>query len=107
MAEDAGIAKEELLKYAAHAESFSSHPISKGVVNSFKEDVEKEQITDVTEIAGHGVTAICFGKKVAVGNEKLMSAQGIAVPEKNMGPAAGQTGVYVAVDNIYVGFIIL
>lgn len=105
--ENAGITKEELLKYAAYAESFSSHPISKGVVNSFDESVVKEQVTEVTEIAGHGVTALCFGKKVAVGNEKLMSAQGIAMPERMTRPAAGQTGVYVAVDNIYAGCIIL
>ena len=94
MAENAEMSEEELLRYAAHAESFSSHPISKGVVNSYKELVSKDKVSEVSEIAGHGVTATCFGKKVAVGNEKLMSAQGIVMPEKTVGPDAGQTGVY-------------
>lgn len=107
MAEGANVTEEELLRYAAHAESFSSHPISKGLVNSYKGVVSKEQITEVSEIAGHGVTANCFGKKVAVGNEKLMTLQGIALPVPLAGPAAGQTGVYVAVDNVYAGCVIL
>lgn len=107
VSENAQVSKEELLRYAAHAESFSSHPISKGIVDSLKEAIDKTQVSDVTEIAGHGITAKCFGKEVAVGNRKLMERMGIALLECEDILDAGGTSVYVAIDNCFAGCMIL
>ena len=107
VSENAQVSKEELLRYAAHAESFSSHPISKGIADSLKEAIDKSQVSDVTEIAGHGITAKCFGKEVAVGNRKLMERMGITLSECEDILDAGGTSVYVAIDNCFAGCMIL
>lgn len=94
---------EKLLECVAHAESFSSHPISKSIVNSYGGVIDKNRVTDVEEIGGNGVTATVDGKKLAVGNHKLMNRLGIEYKEcSHIG-----TIVHVAIDNVYAGHIVI
>ena len=93
--------KRELLKYAALAESYSSHPISSSLKKAFKEDMSKDTIENVEEFSGHGIKAKVNGEDVCVGNEKLMNSIGITCPECYH---AG-TVVHVAIDGIYAGHI--
>lgn len=96
-----GFSDDELIYYAAHAESGSSHPISVSLKNSYGKKTELSRVSGIEEIAGHGVVAVVDGKKVGAGNLKLMDMLGIkAESEHNEG-----TGVYVAVDGKYAGCI--
>lgn len=92
-----------LLYYAAHAESYSSHPISKSLREAYGEPVRNEAVTDVEEIGGHGVTARVDGHEVAAGNAKLMRKMDL--------PYAEDTGigtlVHLAVDGVYAGHILI
>lgn len=95
--------EKELLEYAAMAESYSLHPISKSLCKAYGKEADQSAISDVEEISGKGVTAVINGKKVAVGNEKLM--QLLMVPyEKAEGYG---TLVYVAIDGNYEGNIVI
>lgn len=93
--------KREVLKYAALAESYSSHPISASLKNEFKEDMSKDVIENVEEFSGHGIKARVNGEDVCVGNEKMMDTIGITCPDCYH---AG-TVVHVAINGIYAGHI--
>lgn len=94
---------EELLEYAALAESFSTHPISKSLVEAYGKPVDQSRVTDVQEISGHGVIAKVDGTSVACGNEKLMSQMNLtALPCQQAG-----TVVHVAVNGVYSGYILI
>lgn len=97
------IPKEELIELAACAESYSTHPISKSLQKAYGKDIDKDQISDVQEISGHGVIACVDGKSVAAGNEKLMKKIGADYKTCNQ---IG-TVVHVAVDNQYAGQILI
>ena len=66
--------EDELLEYAAYAESYSSHPISKSLKNAYGKELDASNVSDVEEISGHGVTAKVNGRQVAAGNAKLMKS---------------------------------
>lgn len=95
--------KEKVLEYAALAESFSSHPISKSLKNAYGKEIDQTRVTDVEEIGGHGITAKVDGISVAAGNYKLMKKLGIAYHESD------QIGtiVYMAVNGNYEGYIVI
>ena len=93
--------KDELLKIAAYAESFSNHPIARSITESYGKEINKQDIKDYEEISGHGVSAIIEGKKVLLGNSKLMKKIGITVKEENN----SATVVYIAIDEKYAGKI--
>ncbi len=96
-----GTSKEQLIEYAAYAESGSSHPISVSLKKAYGKEMSLERVYDIEEIAGHGVKAIVDGKTVYAGNLRLMNKMGISVScEYDEG-----TMVYVAVDNNYAGCI--
>lgn len=96
-----GFTEEELLYYAAYAESGSSHPISVSLKKAFAEEMSLDKVSDITEIAGHGVSAVVDGRKVFAGNARLMNKENIAIEaEHDEG-----TAVYVAVDGVYAGCI--
>ncbi|MGN1180014.1 MAG: heavy metal translocating P-type ATPase [Suilimivivens sp.] len=95
--------EEKLLEYAALAESFSSHPISKSLKKAYGKEIDQSRVTDVEEISGNGVTAKVDGMKVAAGNARLMKHLGIAYQECSQ---AG-TVVYMAVDGVYAGCILI
>ena len=86
---------EELLKYAAIAESVSSHPIAKAIRNEYGKSTE---IVDVTEISGCGVKAVIDGKEILAGNAKFVGAEEIEV---------SGTVVYVSIDGKYAGNIVI
>ncbi len=94
---------EELLRYAAYAESYSNHPISKSLQRAYGKRIDKSLVSDVEEIGGHGLTARVDGKQVAIGNAKLMERLSIDYQEcHHVG-----TVVHVAVDGLYAGHILI
>lgn len=95
--------KEKLLEYAACAESFSSHPISKSIQKAYGKEIDKSRVTDVQEISGNGVTAKVDDIPVAAGNGKLMKLLGIEYQECHQ---VG-TVVHLAVDGTYAGHILI
>ena len=98
-----GFTEEELLEYAAYAESYSSHPISKSLKNAYGKELDASNVSDVEEISGHGVTAKVNGRQVAAGNAKLMKSLNLVYTE-NTGVG---TVVHVAVDGKYAGYILI
>ena len=96
-----GITKEQLIEYAAYAESGSSHPISVSLKKAYGKEMSLERVNDIEEIAGHGVKAVVDGKTVYAGNLRLMNKMGISVTREY----DDGTMVYVAVDNHYAGCI--
>lgn len=101
----AAITEDLLLEYAAHAESYSNHPISKSLKSAYEKDktLDQKLVSDVTEIAGQGVVANYSGKKIAAGNLRLMESIGARCE----GPTEVGTVVFVAVDSVYAGYIII
>lgn len=94
---------EELLKYAAYAESFSNHPIAMSLKEAYHKKIDSKKVTDTKEISGKGVEAKVDGKKVLVGNDKLMKDMNIKYDKcDDIG-----TIVYVIVDNKYFGYIVI
>lgn len=99
----AALSREELVEYAACAESYSSHPISKSLQKAYGKEIDKNRVTDVKEISGKGVTAQVDGRLVAAGNGKLMEQLGVPYTVCN---EVG-TLVYVAVDGRFAGCILI
>ncbi len=100
--------KEELLKLAAYAESYSTHPISKSIRNAYNKNIDTNVISDIEEISGHGVCADIKGRKILVGNKKLMEQYGIdTTPTQSFIDKKTGTFVYVSVDGVYAGCIII
>lgn len=94
---------EELLKYAAYAESFSNHPIAMSLKEAYHKKIDSKKVTDTKEISGKGVEAKVDGKKILVGNDKLMKEENIKYDKcDDIG-----TIVYVIVDNKYSGYIVI
>lgn len=96
-----GFSQDELLYYAAYAESGSSHPISLSLKKAYADKLELERVSGIEEVAGHGVKAVVDGKKVAAGNVKLMNKVGASVTSEH----DDGTAVYVAIDGMYAGCI--
>jgi len=96
-----GFSKQEVLRLAAYAEVHSNHPIAKSILEVFEGVVDETLVKDYKEIAGHGTMANVDGKKVLVGNEKLLKNEGITFSNEDY---VG-TVVHVAVDGIYAGYI--
>lgn len=96
-----GFSQDELLYYAAYAESGSSHPISLSLKKAYADKLELERVSGIEEVAGHGVKAVVDGKKVAAGNVKLMNKVGASVTSEY----DDGTAVYVAIDGVYAGCI--
>lgn len=99
----AGMTEAELLEYAALAESYSGHPISKSLQKAYGKSADQNRIGEVEEISGNGVKAVIDGKEVAVGNDKLMKKLGVSYEESN---EIG-TIVHVAIDGKYAGNILI
>ncbi|MCD8346858.1 MAG: cadmium-translocating P-type ATPase [Lachnospiraceae bacterium] len=97
------LAKEQLLEYAALAESASSHPISKSLQRAYGKPIDRSRVSDIEEISGNGVTANVDGKTIAAGNAKLMNRLGIAYKDcHHVG-----TVVHIAIDGQYAGHILI
>ncbi|MBU5480458.1 heavy metal translocating P-type ATPase [Blautia sp. MSJ-19] len=95
--------QEKILEYAALAESFSTHPISRSLKSAYGKEIDQNRVTDVEEISGNGVTAKVDGISVAVGNTKLMKRIGVEAVECHQ---VG-TVIHVAIDGVYAGHILI
>lgn len=94
---------EKLLEIASLAESFSTHPISKSLQKAYGKPLDKSRVQDVKEVGGHGISALVDGKRVLVGNGKLMAQEKIEYLECH---SVG-TIVHVAIDGKYAGHIVI
>lgn len=107
----AGISEAKLLELAAYAESFSDHPISQSICEAYgksgkdgeKAEIDKERISNVEEIAGHGVSAIVDGNEILAGNDKLMKVKNISYQPVD---EAG-TVIHLAQGGQYLGYILI
>ncbi|WP_347161624.1 heavy metal translocating P-type ATPase [Peptostreptococcus anaerobius] len=98
-----GFSKEQVLEYAAQAESFSNHPIAKSILAAYGKEMDQSVISDYKEISGYGISVMAGEKKVFAGNTKLMDTECI---EYTTCEKVG-TKVYVAVDGQYAGCILI
>ena len=93
----------QLLELAAYAEDYSNHPISLSIKTAYGEKIDSSRISDVQEIAGHGVRAVIDGKKILAGNAKLMEKEHVRyAPSSSVG-----TVVYLACNGKYAGCIVI
>ncbi len=99
------ITSDQLLEYTAYVESYSNHPISKSLKNAYEEsgNIDSSLVSEVEEIAGQGVVATYSDKRIAAGNLRLMESMGVECD----GVSEVGTVVFVAVDNVYAGYIII
>ncbi|MBS6161807.1 MAG: cadmium-translocating P-type ATPase [Firmicutes bacterium] len=95
--------EKKLLEYAALAECASSHPISKSLLKAYGQEIERNRVTDIQEISGHGVVAKVDGHEVAAGNSKLMKQLGVEYKDCH---EVG-TIIHIAVDKKYEGHIVI
>ncbi len=97
------VTRDELITYAAFAESFSNHPIATSIVKAYGMEVANDSIENYEEVSGHGVKAIVLGKEVLAGNYKLMNKENISYAQvETIG-----TVVHIAVDKEYAGYIVI
>ncbi len=99
----AAMTESRLLELAALAESASSHPISKSLLQAYGKEIDLDRVSEIREYSGEGVTATVDGCAVAAGNHRLMTRLGLDIPATD---AAG-TLVYLAVDGVYAGCIVI
>lgn len=98
-----GFDESTIVGLASYAECASNHPISISLKKYFGKEIKRDSVSDIEEIAGHGVSAVVNGHKVYAGNIKLMHKENIAVDaEHNEG-----TVVYVSCDGVYAGCIVI
>jgi Zn2+/Cd2+-exporting ATPase len=98
-----GFSRDSLLELAANAESYSNHPIALSVMKEFGKAVERDKLSDYTEIAGHGVSVNLNGRTILAGNQKLMAKAGIGFQESQ---SVG-TKVYIASDGVFAGCVVI
>ena len=97
------IPEDKLLEYAALAESSSSHPISKSIINAYNKPIDRNRITNIEEISGHGVIATVDGVNVTIGNDKLMDKYNISYEKCHK----SGTLIHIALDGKYAGHIVI
>ena len=98
-----GFTKEQVLEYAAQAESYSNHPIAKSIQEAFGKTIDQSVLSGYEEISGHGIRVLIGGKRVLAGNSKLMDSEEVSYAACQ---SAG-TKVYIAVDGRYAGCIVI
>ena len=97
------LSKDELISFAAYAESYSNHPIATSILKAYNKEVVKDDIENYEEISGHGVKVKVLGKEILAGNYKLMNKENIPYQQVE---AIG-TVVHVALDKEYAGYIVI
>ena len=97
------IEEAQILEYAALAECASSHPISKSLQRAYGKEIDRDRVSDIEEISGHGIVATVDGKRVAAGNSKLMKKLGVTYQDCH---SIG-TIVHIAIDGEYAGHIVI
>lgn len=97
------IEKEKLLEYAALAESYSTHPISRSIMSAYGKAIDKSRVREINEISGQGICAVVDGMSIAVGNDKLMHSLGVVpINCHHIG-----TVIHIALDGAYAGHILI
>lgn len=97
------ISKEDLLEYAAFAETHSNHPIAQSIRNAYGKELSVDKIQEYNEISGHGTAVKVDGKEILAGNAKLMNKENIAFKE----PSEIGTIVHIALNRNYAGYIVI
>jgi Cd2+/Zn2+-exporting ATPase len=97
------LSKDELLKYAAYAESFSTHPIGKSIVKAYGKTIDSKLITQHEELSGFGIKATIDDKEILIGNKKLLAKFNVQIDEIE----EKLTAVFMAIDNKFAGYIIV
>lgn len=97
------IHEDELLEYAAYAESYSNHPIATSILKAYSKEINKNEIENYNEISGHGIKVKIKGKEILAGNVKLMNKENISYSKVD------ETGtvVHLAINRQYAGFIVI
>lgn len=99
-----GMSEQELLELAAQAEQFSTHPIARSILTAWGGTPDRDRVAQVEELAGRGLRVQVDGKTVLAGNERLMTENGIVLPEQ---PAAPGTVIHLALEGQYAGRLII
>jgi len=98
-----GFSNSELLETAAVAEALSNHPIALSILSEYNKSINKNELTEYSETAGHGVSVKVSGKTILAGNQKLMAKMGVAFEEsQNIG-----TKLYVSSNGVFMGCIVI
>ncbi len=97
------VTEDELIEYAAYAESYSNHPIAASILKAYGKEVDKNKVDNYDEISGYGIKVNLKDRQVLAGNAKLMTKENIKCDEVD---AAG-TIVYIAIDSVYAGYIVI
>lgn len=98
-----GFSSDELIEFAAYAENFSNHPIANSILKYYQKEIKKSKIENYEEIPGHGIKICLDNTVILAGNNKLMDMENISYEkEESVG-----TAVYVAVNNMYAGCIVI
>lgn len=98
-----GFSMDDLITYAAYAESHSSHPIALSILKAYQKGVDFRKIQSYEEIAGHGLKVIAFGKQILAGNDKFLMEEGIPFQTQE----TSGTAVHIAIDRQYAGNLII
>lgn len=102
-AEPVGISEQQLLEYAAFAESGSNHPIALSILKKYGRDIPNGTVSEISEVSGYGMSCVYSGKKILCGKRELLEQNGIKADLKQ----SIYTTVYVAFDGKYCGCITL
>lgn len=97
------IEESDLMYYAAYGESYSNHPIAKSIMNAYGNEIDNSKVSELKEIAGHGLQVNIDGKSVLLGNSKLMEKENII----HTAPKEVGTIVHVVIDKKYAGYIVI
>lgn len=98
-----GVSADTLLETAAFIEAYSTHPIGESIKQAWGKKLDLKRVTEVKEIFGHGITAVVDGVETAAGNLKLLKKLGLKADEA----VEPGTAVYVAIDGVYAGYIVI
>lgn len=102
-----GVDQQKLLELAAHAESYSDHPLALSVKSAFKGTIDTSRVHDVHEISGHGVKATVDSAEVLVGNDKLMQQAQVVLSETFETEHQAGTILHVAQNGTYLGYVVV
>ncbi|MCZ6169001.1 heavy metal translocating P-type ATPase [Campylobacter ureolyticus] len=91
------ITKDEILKLAAYAQAYSTHPIGISIVKAYNKKIDKNSITKLEEVPGNGINATIFGKNIKIGSKKFLSEFEL--------PNLKETASFIAVDGKFAGYL--
>ena len=103
IAPEGNLTEEQLLQYAAYAESYSSHPIAQSIRKAYGNEIEQNEIRNYEELSGQGIKAVYQDKEILAGNIRLMQNEGVQYKEAE---SIGSV-VHVAIDKVYGGYIVI